>query len=516
MQATASIHYWIAPSTRSDEIDNPPLPNELHPVSQRARRGELKLYDSFDWRLWFGGLALYRLAGCYHLLSRSGFRLDLARPDGSGYSRPINFAEQFREPELRQPVQRILAPRALIEIASFHCRERSVQVRNGDDKGVALLHCFELSHPLPDGRQARLEGLWIAPCIGYQLELEMIEATLRAAGWQHEMRNPLELLLPAAQQPRPERTRPLTDMVGEEPADDLLRRLLLAQLRVVKEQEDGIIKQIDSEFLHDYRVALRKARSLLSLAKRVFPAAIQQRARHDFADLQRQSNQLRDLDVWLLQREHFQKMVPPRLQTGFEQLFAELQATRNQAQRRLRRLLVSSAHQLRMQQWLYDLAQPGLWEEPAEVKRSARALIDRQILRRHRQLLKGAQRFSQLDDEEIHDLRIEGKKLRYLLEIFSDFYSPEPCDWLLTHLRKVQGRLGDYNDLQVQQTHLQHFAETLIVGEKSIGEVLLAAGAIVAGLEREKQQARKRIAEPLHRLATPNGRAQLQQLLNEQ
>jgi len=42
------------------------------------------------------------------------------------------------------------------------------------------------------------------------------------------------------------------------------------------------------------------------------------------------------------------------------------------------------------------------------------------------------------------------------------------------------------------------------------------AGAIVAGLEREKQQARKRIAEPLHRLATPNGRAQLQQLLNEQ
>lgn len=150
------------------------------------------------------------------------------------------------------------------------------------------------------------------------------------------------------------------------------------------------------------------------------------------------------------------------------------------------------------------------------MKRSARALIDRQILRRHRQLLKGAQRFSQLDDEEIHDLRIEGKKLRYLLEIFSDFYSPEPCDWLLTHLRKVQGRLGDYNDLQVQQTHLQHFAETLIVGEKSIGEVLLAAGAIVAGLEREKQQARKRIAEPLHRLATPNGRAQLQQLLNEQ
>lgn len=515
MQVPASTHYWIASSSNRDAIDDLQLPNGFHRVPQCARRGELKLYDSFDWRLWFGGLSLYRLAGCYHLLPRGGFRLDVARPDGSSYARSATFAEQFREPKLRQPLQRLLASRALIEIASFHCRVRCIRIMNDDEKEVALLHGFELVLPLAEGGEVRLEGLWIAPCKGYQLELEMIETALRAAGWQHEVRNPLELLLPVAQQPRPARSRPQTEMVGNEPADDLLRRLILAQLRVVKEQEEGIIKQIDSEFLHDYRVALRKARSLLSLAKQVFPSEIRQRARRDFADLQRQSNLLRDLDVWLLQRESLQKRVPPRLQAGSEQLFAEIQTARNQAQRQLRRSLRSSSYQLRMQQWLYDLAQPGLWSEASEPKTATRTLIDRQILRHHRRLLKGAQRFSQLDDEEIHDLRIEGKKLRYLLEIFNVLYPPEPHEWLLGHLRKVQGRLGDYNDLQVQQTHLQRFAERLATGGKSTAEALLAAGALIADLEHEKKQARRRIAEPLHRLATANGRDQIQRLLDQ-
>ena len=61
-------------------------------------------------------------------------------------------------------------------------------------------------------------------------------------------------------------------------------RAVLANLRdAMVANWDGTIADIDPEFLHDLRVAVRRTRVVLANAKRVLPEEVRQRAREDFA-----------------------------------------------------------------------------------------------------------------------------------------------------------------------------------------------------------------------------------------
>ena len=47
-------------------------------------------------------------------------------------------------------------------------------------------------------------------------------------------------------------------------ASEACRRILAHLAQIIRLNEDGIRKDIDTEFLHDFRVAVRRARSLLT------------------------------------------------------------------------------------------------------------------------------------------------------------------------------------------------------------------------------------------------------------
>jgi len=69
-------------------------------------------------------------------------------------------------------------------------------------------------------------------------------------------------------------------------------------MAIARQNEDGIKADYDTEFLHDYRVSLRKVRSVLSLFKGENIALKQA-----FSDIMKGTNQLRDLDVYLLDKQ---------------------------------------------------------------------------------------------------------------------------------------------------------------------------------------------------------------------
>ena len=59
---------------------------------------------------------------------------------------------------------------------------------------------------------------------------------------------------------------------------------MLANLRdAMLANWDGTVADIDPEFLHDLRVAVRRTRVVLANAGRVLPDDVRQRAREDFA-----------------------------------------------------------------------------------------------------------------------------------------------------------------------------------------------------------------------------------------
>jgi CHAD domain-containing protein len=94
--------------------------------------------------------------------------------------------------------------------------------------------------------------------------------------------------------------------------------------------------------------------------------------------------------------------------------------------------------------------------------------------------------------ETVHRLRIDCKKLRYLLEFFRNVFEPESIKPLVRSLKRLQDHLGDYNDLEVQQRELRSTAEEMIATQTPKAGTLLAMGCLVGRLA-ERQSALHRI-----------------------
>ena len=64
--------------------------------------------------------------------------------------------------------------------------------------------------------------------------------------------------------------------------------------------------------------------------------------------------------------------------------------------------------------------------------------------------------------EELHTLRIDCKKLRYLMEFFQSLYPHETIGRLINQLKNLQANLGDFKDLSVQQESLQQYVRNVV------------------------------------------------------
>ena len=88
----------------------------------------------------------------------------------------------------------------------------------------------------------------------------------------------------------------------------------------------------------------------------------------------------------------------------------------------------------------------------------------------------------------MHRLRIDGKKLRYLLEFFASLWDAEETAALVRELKLVQDALGDYHDAWLQRELVVGLGdEVLAAGGRAA--TLLAMGELAADLER-RQRAR--------------------------
>jgi CHAD domain-containing protein len=111
-------------------------------------------------------------------------------------------------------------------------------------------------------------------------------------------------------------------------------------------------------------------------------------------------------------------------------------------------------------------------------------------------------RGGKIDDDSpkelLHRLRIDAKKLRYLLTFFRSLYPTATIDALVTALKKLQDNLGDFNDYGVQQAAMKDFAERMLA-EGAPVTTIMAMGRLVERLEsgeaKERRKFRKRFRE---------------------
>ena len=69
-------------------------------------------------------------------------------------------------------------------------------------------------------------------------------------------------------------------------------------------------------------------------------------------------------------------------------------------------------------------------------------------------------------------MRINAKKLRYLVDVTPAFYDAADLDRILAALKKLQRVLGDFNDAQVQEERLLECGRALVARGGPAGALL--------------------------------------------
>ncbi len=90
------------------------------------------------------------------------------------------------------------------------------------------------------------------------------------------------------------------------PDAQAVKKILLRLLEIMQQNTSGTIKGRDTEFMHDYRVVIKKIRVALKQANTVHPQEISTEYKSFFSQLGKLTNPVRDLDVFLLQLQNYQ------------------------------------------------------------------------------------------------------------------------------------------------------------------------------------------------------------------
>ncbi|MGZ4681935.1 MAG: CHAD domain-containing protein [Acidimicrobiales bacterium] len=301
---------------------------------------------------------------------------------------------------------------------------------------------------------------------------------------------------------------------------DVVVAVLSALLSTMLVNEPGTRADTDSEFLHDFRVAVRRSRSVLGFAKGVVPPDLLEHFRAEFKWLGDITTPTRDLDVYLLTYDDFESSLPEPIRPDLHPLLSFLVEQKGLAQAELVANLDSERYTAlltRYRAWLTDPSgQAGDPEATPDASTPAVEFAASRIWKAYRSLVKDGRRIT--DDTpppQVHELRKDGKKLRYALECFASLFPADEVGPLVKELKGVQDVLGDFQDAEVQKVSLRHFGEALVAERgPEAATTLLAMGYLIEQLDEREQRARSMFADRFERFDAHHNRVRFRRLFH--
>jgi len=466
---------------------------------------DFALLDCFDRPLGKSGRALIEADGKLVLLSS----------DAAGCQQPAarggNFVTDLPAGPLREALADLSPLRSLLALGRGRMVARRVSLVDEEEKTQARAWLRRLE---PEGGGDLVTLVELQYLRGYDSAFDQLRRRLRGAAPHIPLADLASQLFPQVPIYDP---KPQVPFAPDEPAARAAAALIGAHIAVARQNEGGVIADIDTEFLHDYRVSLRKVRSVLSLFKGVYDLALNDELKRAFSDLMAPTGRLRDLDVYLLERELYFDLLPPALHPGLAAMFALFTDERQGEQAKLAGRFRTQAYAdqiIRLQRVFADpetLAPGPMADRP--VLGYAKGLI----WKRYRKVCKLAGAITETTpDHQVHELRITCKKLRYLMEFFAPLFPGKEMAALIKPLKRMQDALGLFNDYGVQQQSLRSFLEAPGAAKRDHAlEMAQSVGALIAVLHRRQLEQRARLTEGFASFDSDQVRARFAKLFHD-
>ena len=425
-------------------------------------------YDTFDWRLTRNGASLELLDDgpspsiYWRADSDSRPKLQL------GLRKVPHLADDLPVCSLRQQLKSVIGVRELSPRIKIRIKRQSLAVLDANEKVVVRLHFDVFWYSFSKLRAARVltRRLMIKAVKGYAEDYQRVEAFLAdlppPAPFQTARDNVLKLALIASGISSLEYSTSLKLRLDPfMPGDQALKMISLRLLEIMQQNTSGTIKGKDTEFMHDYRVALRKIRVVLKQFKRYYPQDTSNEYRRFFSRLSELTNPVRDIDVFLMQLEHYEAVFDPSDWQQLQSLRDYLLRSRAEAQDALNEELKSSHYRQTIKQWREHLKHSTTDVDTADdTEKPVCRLADELLREINQQTLKQGKAITRNSDADaLHELRKTFKQLRYSIEFFSSIYPAVELRALTQSLSDIQDDLGIFNDRHIQVCMVQAFIQ---------------------------------------------------------
>jgi CHAD domain-containing protein len=467
---------------------------------------EWEFYDTFDWRLYQELLTFQRAGSSLNLRNFSTGEL----VESIRWERTPRFAWQFPDSLLKEHIQSLIDVRALLLLSRVFVTFRIYRILNQEEKTVARLLLTSVISNGDITSQHTASYVSLRPVRGYPKYARLLARELGEIGETSSIIEEIYLTSLKSNRlvPGSYCSKLNMNLSPAMPSAEAIKLILRRLLRIMRANEAGIKADVDSEFLHDFRIAVRKTRSILSQLDDVFPPEVDNYFKKKFADLGKVSNNLRDLDVYLLSENKYHSLLPSYRRDDISPLFTYLKEQRKNALQEVINHLNSQNYAQLMKEWKLFLEKPISDNEYAS--KANVQIIDlakQKIYKQYRRIIKdGNYILEHTEDELLHALRIECKKLRYLIEFFSSLFPEKKINRLLQQLKKLQDNLGEFNDLAIQQEHLLDLTASLPVNDNETKMVLVAIGYIIQNMENQQKSVKESFSKTFRKFSSDSNK----------
>ncbi len=242
----------------------------------------------------------------------------------------------------------------------------------------------------------------------------------------------------------PQKTKLVTP---DQSVEHTFGQILQTNLTTARDWEPVVLAGEDPERIHQMRVCLRRMRSALAVFRTAMPPKLTRSFFKEMRWAAKTLDRARDLDVYIAEnlsskgnklKGKMHNIALKDRKRAYEQVTGFIRG------KRYKKLCNDFHHWMETQGWRMDLTEEQKDVVEGNIIPFASKVLDHQWTR----VLGDGINIESLDNEALHQLRIDCKKLRYAAEFFTSLYE-KPTKDFICHIKSLQDLLGTLHDAAV-------------------------------------------------------------------